>query len=93
MEIRVTIPETYTGDVMGDLTTKRGQVQGMEQLKGDTVITALVPMAEIQRYGTELRSITQGRGVYEQTLSHYQSVPSHLVQKIIDEAKKEKDDK
>ncbi len=92
MEIRVTIPEAYTGDVMGDLTTKRGQVQGMEQLKGDTVITALVPLAEIQRYGTELRSITQGRGVYEQKLSHYQSVPSHLVQKIIDEHKKAKEE-
>lgn len=93
MEIRVTIPEAYTGDVMGDLTTKRGQVQGMEQLKSDTVITAQVPLAEIQRYGTELRSITQGRGVYEQELSHYQSVPSHLVQKVVDEAKKEKEEK
>ncbi len=89
MEIKVTVPEAYTGDVMGDLTTKRGQVQGMEQVKGDTIITALVPLAEIQRYGTELRSITQGRGIYEQKLSHYQSVPAHLVQAIIDAYKKE----
>ncbi len=87
MEISVTVPETYTGDVMGDLSTRRGQVQGMEQLKGDTVITAQVPLAEIQRYGTDLRSITQGRGLYEQKLSHYQSVPSHLIQGIIDAAK------
>jgi len=64
-------------------------VQGMEQVKGDTIITALVPLAEIQRYGTELRSITQGRGIYEQKLSHYQSVPAHLVQAIIDAYKKE----
>ena len=93
MEIRVTVPEEFTGDVISDLTTKRGQVQGMEQLKGDTIITALVPLAEIQRYGTDLRSITQGRGVYEQKLSHYQSVPSHLVQGIIDAHKKEEEEK
>lgn len=92
MEIKVTVPENFTGDVMGDLSTKRGQVQGMEQLKGDTVITALVPLAEIQRYGTELRSITQGRGIYEQKLVHYQNVPSHLVQPIIDAYHKEQEE-
>jgi elongation factor G len=93
MEIKVTVPETYTGDVMGDLTTKRGQVQGMEQVKGgDTIITALVPLAEIQRYGTDLRSITQGRGIYEQKLSHYQSVPTHLAQNIMEAYKKEQEE-
>ena len=92
MEVSITIPENFTGDVMSDLTTKRGQVQGMEQAKGDTVITALVPLAEIQRYATELRSITQGRGIYAQTLAHYQNVPSHLVEDIIKQSKKEQED-
>ncbi len=84
MELKVTIPDDYTGDVMGDFTTRRGQVQGMEQIKGNTVITASVPLAEIQRYSTDLRSITQGRGLYEQSLTHYQAVPKHLIQGIID---------
>jgi elongation factor G len=89
MKITVTVPETFTGDVIGDLTTKRGQVQGMEQLRGNTVLTAIVPLAEVQRYATDLRSITQGRGVYSQELSHYQPVPSHLMQGIIDQHKRE----
>jgi elongation factor G len=92
MELKVTVPDNYTGDVISDLTTKRGQVQGMEQLRGDTVITALAPLAEIQRYSTDLRSITQGRGLYEQELSHYQQVPSHLTQGIIDAYKKEQEE-
>lgn len=92
MEIKVTVPETYTGDVISDLTTKRGQVQGMEQMKGDTILTAIVPLAEIQRYGTDLRSLTQGRGIYEQTLSHYQTVPTHLAQEIIETYKKEQEE-
>ncbi len=93
MKIEVTIPESYTGDVMGDLTTKRGQVQGMEQLKGgDTKIIAIVPLAEIQRYGTELRSITQGRGIYDQVLSHYQNVPSHIAGEVIEACKKAREE-
>jgi elongation factor G len=65
----------------------------MEQVKGgDTIITALVPLAEIQRYGTDLRSITQGRGIYEQKLSHYQSVPTHLAQNIMEAYKKEQEE-
>lgn len=89
MEITITVPEAFTGDVMGDLTTKRGQVQGMEQDKGNTIITALVPLAEIQRYATELRSLTQGRGIYSQKLAHYQPVPRHLTEAIIEQSKKE----
>jgi len=89
MEITITIPEAFTGDVMGDLTTKRGQVQGMEQAKSDTIITAMAPLAEIQRYATDLRSITQGRGIYTQKLVHYQPVPRHLTEVIIEQSKKE----
>lgn len=91
MELEVTIPDDFVGDVMGDLTTKRGQVQGMNQVKGDTVITAQAPLVEIQRYSTDLRSITQGRGIYSQKLVHYQPVPSNLAQNIIDEYKREQE--
>jgi elongation factor G len=64
----------------------------MEQDKGDTIITALVPMAEIQRYSTELRSITQGRGIYTQKVAHYQHVPRHLVDGIIAQSKAEEEE-
>jgi elongation factor G len=92
MEVSITIPENYTGDVMSDLTTKRGHVQGMQQDKGETVITALVPLAEIQRYATELRSITQGRGIYEQRLISYEVVPKHLIDVIIEQSHKEQEE-
>ncbi|MEM7345999.1 MAG: elongation factor G, partial [Chloroflexota bacterium] len=64
MDMRITVPEEFTGDVSGDLSTKRGRMSGMDQARGNTIITAQAPLSEIQRYSTELRSITQGRGVY-----------------------------
>jgi elongation factor G len=64
----------------------------MEQVRGNTIITAQAPLAEIQRYATELRSITQGRGIYTMQLSHYESVPSHIASEIIAQAKKEEED-
>jgi len=92
MEVTITVPETFTGDVMGDLTTRRGQVQGMEQDRGNTIITALVPLAEIQRYSTDLRSITQGRGIYTQELVYYQNVPRHLTDSVIEKSQKEQEE-
>ena len=92
MEVTITVPESFTGDVMGDLTTRRGQVQGMEQGTGETVITALVPMAEIRRYTTDLRSISQGQGLFSQKLVNYQNVPSHLVDSIVAESKREQEE-
>ena len=92
MDVTITIPEEYTGDVSGDLSTKRGRMSGMEQVMGNTVITAQAPLAEIQRYATDLRSITQGRGVYTMKLSHYEPVPSHVTSDIIAKAQKEKDE-
>jgi elongation factor G len=89
MNVTITVPNEFTGDVMGDLNTRRGRVQGMEQGKGTTTITAQVPMAEMRRYSTDLRSITQGRGLYTMELSHYEEVPSHIAQQVIEEAKKE----
>ena len=76
---------------MGDLNTKRAQVQGMGQSVGKTIITALVPLAEMQRYATDLRSLTQGRGVFSMELDHYENVPSHLKQAIVEEHQREQE--
>jgi len=89
--VTVTVPEEYTGDIIGDLNTKRAQVQGMDQRAGKTAITALVPLAEMQRYATDLRSLTQGRGIFSMELDHYQDVPSHLTQGIIEEHQREQE--
>ena len=89
MNFTITIPEEFTGDVLGDLNSRRGRVQGMDQQRGMGVITAQAPLAEMQRYATDLRAITQGRGIYTMEFSHYEEVPTHVAQKIIEEAKRE----
>jgi elongation factor G len=88
MSITVTVPEQYMGDVMSDLNTKRAHVLGMEPDGNNSVIRAQAPLAEIMRYATDLRSITQGRGMYSMEFSHYQEVPAHVAQQVIAEAKK-----
>ena len=90
MNIAVTVPEQYVGDVMGDLNTKRARVLGMDAHGGVSVVEAQAPLAEIQRYATDLRSLTQGRGTYTMEFSHYEEVPAHITQQIVAEAKKEK---
>ncbi len=88
MHIEVTVPEAYMGDVMSDLNGKRAQVQGMvPHDDGMTTIEGIAPAAEIQRYATDLRSITQGRGSFTTRFSHYQPVPAHLTDTIIASAK------
>ena len=89
MRLRVTVPEAHMGDVMSDLNSKRAHVQGMAP-DGDglTTIEALAPAAEIQRYATELRSITQGRGSFTATFDHYEQVPAHIAEGIIAAAKR-----
>jgi elongation factor G len=89
MNVTITIPEEFTGDVLGDLNSKRARVQGMEQRRGMTIITAQAPLAEMQRYATDLRSMTQGRGIHTMEFSHYEEVPSHIAQRIIEEAQRE----
>ena len=89
--IFVTVPEEYMGDVMGDLNTRRGRVSGMEQKANRSIVNALVPLAEIMRYGTDLRSMTQGRGVYTIEFDHYDPVPSNLVDDIVAAYKMEHD--
>lgn len=88
-EARVTIPDQYTGDVLGDLNTRRARVQGMEQQRGKTIITAMVPLAEMLRYAIDLRSMTQGHGIYTIEFDHYEIVPAHIAEEVIAEAQKE----
>ena len=88
MHMKITIPEQYMGDVMSDLNGKRGQVQGMNPKEsGFTTIEAYAPLAEIQRYSSDLRSISQGRGFFSVDFSHYQPVPGHMMDSIIEHAK------
>ncbi|GAG52297.1 unnamed protein product, partial [marine sediment metagenome] len=88
--IRVEVPESYTGDVIGDLNTKRARVQGMNPEGGVNVIEAQVPLAEILRYTIDLKTITQGRGSYSTEFSHYEETPPHIAQKIIAERQAKK---
>jgi elongation factor G len=92
MTVRVTVPEENMGDIMGDFNSRRGRVQGMETDKGRSVVTAQVPLAEMQRYTTELRSMTGGRGIFGMEFDHYEVVPGHVAEEIIAAAKKEKEE-
>ncbi|PKN93442.1 MAG: elongation factor G, partial [Chloroflexi bacterium HGW-Chloroflexi-7] len=89
MLVHITVPEINMGDVMGDLNTRRARIQGMETEKGRSVVTATVPLAEMLRYTTTLRSITGGRGVFRMEFDHTDVVPAHIAQPIIDARTKE----
>ncbi|CAG0942683.1 partial Elongation factor G, partial [Anaerolineae bacterium] len=89
MNVRVTIPDANMGDVMSDINTRRGRVQGTDSEHGSTVIVAHVPMAEMLRYTTQLRSITGGRGYFTMEFDHYETVPNHIAGAIIEAHKKE----
>jgi elongation factor G len=88
MNLTITVPETYTGDIASDLNTKRGHVLGMNPGDGINVIQAQAPYAELLRYALNLRSLTQGRGSFVMEFDHYEEVPAHLSQKIIADKKK-----
>jgi elongation factor G len=83
VRITVRVPEDYTGDVMGDINAKRGRVLGMDTDGSLRVITAEVPMAEVQRYAVDLRSMTSGRGTFEVAFDHYEEAPHHEAQRVI----------
>lgn len=89
MNIKVVVPEANMGDVLGDLNTRRAHVQGMDTDKGKSIVTAMVPLGEIQRYTTDLRSITGGRGFFSMTLDHYQVVPRNVSEPLIAARQKE----
>jgi elongation factor G len=93
MDVEIVVPESMTGDIMGDLNSKRGKVLGMEPTgTGKTRVHAQVPQAEMTRYTIDLRSITGGRGVFTMRFSHYEEVPSHLADKVVAEVQREKEE-
>jgi len=93
VEVEVVAPESYTGDVIGDFNAKRGRILGMESTgTGKQRVRALVPQSEMTRYAIDLRSMTQGRGIFTMKFDHYEEVPAHLTEKIIAEQKREKDE-
>ena len=94
VDLEVVVPDAYTGDVMGDLNAKRGKIAGMEQIGGGKQrIRAQVPQAEVARYVIDLRSMTGGRGAFSLSFSHYEALPQHLAQKVIDAHQKEREEK
>ncbi len=93
VQLSVVVPDAFTGDIMGDLNSKRGKIQGMEQVGGGKQrINALVPQAEVARYVIDLRSMTGGRGAFSMTFSHYEEMPSHLAGKVIEGYKKAREE-
>ena len=89
MDVEVTVPDSYMGDVIGDLTSKRARILGMEAAGvGAQRVKAHVPMAEMGHYATALRSITQGRGSFQMQLLDYERVPPHVEQRIVEDSKK-----
>ncbi|MGH2529273.1 MAG: elongation factor G [Actinomycetota bacterium] len=93
VELEVIVPEDYTGDIMGDLNSKRAKIQGVDSAgAGKQRIKALVPQAEVARYAIDLRSLTGGRGAFTMHFSHHEEVPSHLAEKIIAEAQKAREE-
>jgi elongation factor G len=90
MNVEVNAPNEYVGDLMGDLSSRRGKVEGMEAGDEETVIRAQVPMSEMLTYGAQLRSITQGRGSFHLEFDHYSEVPHSVQEKIIAQSKAQK---
>jgi len=93
VNVEIEIPDTYMGDIIGDLNTKRGRVMGMEPSGKKQIVKAQVPLAEMSRYTIDLKSITQGRGKFRMEMDHYEEVPTLDAEKIIAKAKQEKEEK
>ncbi|NIV96830.1 elongation factor G [candidate division KSB1 bacterium] len=89
-DVEVVVPEDFMGDVIGDLSSRRGKILGMDAEGPFQIIKAKVPLSELYRYSTSLRSLTQGRGIHRRKLSHYEEVPNDIAQKIIASAQEEK---
>jgi elongation factor G len=83
MKVEVTTPAEYMGDVIGDLSSKRAQILGTEERSRATIINAIVPLAELSGYATQLRSMSQGRASYYMEPSHYEEVPRNIVQDLL----------
>jgi len=90
-DIEIIVPEEYMGDVMGDISTRRGKVTGMGSEGRNQKVAAQVPLGELYHYGTALRSMTQGKGLFSQQFSHYDTMPRDTQEKIIAESNKEEE--
>jgi len=90
MHVEITVPDEFAGSIMGDLNSRRGRIQGMDNKGGNTVVKAEVPMSEMLTYGVDLTSMTQGRGSFSMEMHHYDTVPGALQEKIIEKAKAER---
>src|ERR1700678_2079108 len=90
MHVEITIPDEFAGTIMGDLNSRRGRIQGMDNKAGNTIVKAEVPMSEMLTYGADLTSMTQGRGSFSMEMHHYDVVPQQLHDKIIEKAKAER---
>ncbi len=91
MNMKITVPEANTGDIISDLNGKRARVLGMTPQGTMTTVEAQAPLAEVQRYAADMRSMTQGRGFFTMTFSHYEEVPAHAAQRVIEQAQKERE--
>ena len=83
MKVEVTMPEEYMGDVIGDINSRRGRIEGMEDIGGGKMVKAYVPLAEMFGYSTDLRSKTQGRGNYSMFFEKYEQVPKNVQEKVL----------
>lgn len=91
-DLEVIVPEEFMGDVMGDISVRRGKIQGMDSEGSFQRIKAKVPLAELYRYSTSLRSMTQGKGMHRQTFSHYEPMPREIQEKVVQESKQSKEE-
>ncbi len=87
MHVEITVPDEFAGSIMGDLNSRRGRIQGMDNKGGNTVVKSEVPMAEMLTYGVDLTAMTQGRGSFNMEMHHYDVVPSQIQEKIVEKAK------
>ncbi len=91
MKVEVIVPEEFVGDIMGDMNSRRGKIMGVEAKGHNQIVKAVTPMAEMLKYAPDLRSMTGGRGTFTMEFSHYEEVPAHIAQKVIEAANKEKE--
>ena len=92
MHVEVLVPDEYMGDIMGDMNKRRGRIMGMNQVDGLQQLVAEAPQAEMFKYATDLRSMTQARGSFSMYFERYEEVPANVAQKIIENAKLDEDE-
>lgn len=92
MRLTIEFPDEYMGAIQGDLNTRRGRILGMDRLDGQQVLTAEMPLAEVYKYPSQLRSMTQGRGFFQMEFDRYDPVPSALAKQIQEAAAKEEEE-